>query len=92
MFLARVTCKKRISNLHRSKTTKIFRLYNAPLAITGQMTHLLPATSISLMAMPIDGSINRVVRPLMRIDAEVELRPKFDKRTATPACSRIWGV
>lgn len=51
--------------------------------------YLLPEVSISLMAMPIDGSINKVVRALMRIEAEVEPRPKFDKRIATPACSRI---
>ena len=51
--------------------------------------YLLPLTSISLMAKPIEGSINKVVRPLMSSDADSEPMPIFDRRTPTPACSRI---
>lgn len=51
--------------------------------------YLLPDISISLMAMPILGSINNVVRALIRRDAESELMPIFESRTSTPACSRI---
>jgi hypothetical protein len=50
---------------------------------------LLPDISMSLIAMPMLGSISKVVRALMRIDAEEALRPRFDRRTPTPACSRI---
>ena len=60
--------------------------------MVGERTNLLPETSISLMATAMHGSINNVVRALIRIDAESELMPKFSRRTPTPACSRIWGV
>jgi hypothetical protein len=43
---------------------------------------------MSLIAIPMLGSISKVVKALMRIDAE-ELRPMFERRTPTPACSRI---
>jgi len=45
------------------------------------LTNLLPEISISLIATPIDGSINKVVRALTRIDAESELMPMFERRT-----------
>jgi hypothetical protein len=54
--------------------------------------YLLPERSISLMAKPMLGSINKVVRELIKMDADAELRPRFERRTATPACSRICGV
>jgi len=53
------------------------------------LTNLLPEISISLMATPMDGSINKVVRTLIRIDVESELMPMFERRTPTPACSKI---
>jgi hypothetical protein len=53
---------------------------------------LRPETSMSRMARPMHGNIRKVVRALMRIDAESELIPRFDRRTPTPACSKIWGV
>lgn len=52
-------------------------------------TYLLPETSISLMAKPIQGSINKVVKALIRNDADAEPMPIFSRRTATPASSRI---
>jgi hypothetical protein len=51
--------------------------------------YLLPEISMSLMATAIQGSINNVVRALISRDVEAELRPKFERRTPTPACSRI---
>jgi hypothetical protein len=54
-----------------------------------KINYLLPEISISLMAIPILGSINKVVTALIRIDAESELMPMFARRTSTPACSRI---
>lgn len=51
--------------------------------------YLLPAMSISLIATPMLGSINNVVKPLIRKEAESDRRPKCDRRTPTPACSRI---
>jgi hypothetical protein len=47
---------------------------------------------MSHIAIPIKGSINNVVRALIRIDAEVELRPILEIRTPTPAWSSICGV
>jgi len=44
---------------------------------------------MNLMAIPIDGSINKVTRALIRMDDEVLLIPRFERRTPTPACSRI---
>ena len=52
-------------------------------------TNLLPATSMNFIAIPIEGSINKVTRPLIRMDAEVLLIPRFERRIPTPACSRI---
>lgn len=52
-------------------------------------SNLLPDISMSLMAMPMLGSISKVVKALIRIDAEEELSPMFDRRTPTPACSSI---
>jgi hypothetical protein len=52
-------------------------------------SNLLPDISMSLIAIPMLGSISKVVKALMRIDAEEELRPMFERRTPTPACSRI---
>ena len=51
--------------------------------------NLLPDISMSLIAIPMLGSISKVVKALIRIDAEDALRPMFDRRTPTPACSRI---
>jgi hypothetical protein len=51
--------------------------------------HLLPEISISFIATPIHGSIRRFVNALIRNDAEFVLRPKFARRTETPASSRI---
>ena len=51
--------------------------------------NLLPDISMSLMAIPMLGSISKVVKALIRIDADKELSPTFDKRTPTPACSSI---
>jgi hypothetical protein len=47
---------------------------------------------MSLMAIAILGSINKVVTALIRKDDEVELSPRFERRKPTPACSRICGV
>jgi len=44
---------------------------------------------MSLMATAIQGSINKVVMALISRDVEAELRPRFERRTPTPACSRI---
>jgi hypothetical protein len=44
---------------------------------------------MSLIAIPMLGSISNVVKALIRIDAEAELRPMLERRTLTPACSRI---
>jgi hypothetical protein len=44
---------------------------------------------MNLMAIPMLGSINKVVKALIRIDAKDELRPMLERRTPTPACSRI---
>lgn len=52
-------------------------------------TYLLPDVSISLMPMPIQGSIRKVVNALIRNEAEFELRPMLERRTSTPASSRI---
>jgi len=54
--------------------------------------YLLPDISMSLMATAIQGNINKVVTQLIRKDAEVEPRPRFERRYPTPACSRICGV
>lgn len=54
-----------------------------------RVKYLLPAISMSFMARAIQGSINKVVNALMRKDADVVLRPKFERRTETPASSRI---
>lgn len=35
---------------------------------------------MSLMATAIQGSINKVVTALIRMDEEVELRPRFERR------------
>jgi hypothetical protein len=51
--------------------------------------YLLPEISISLMATAIEGSINKVVSALISRDEEAELMPKFERRTPTPASSRI---
>lgn len=51
--------------------------------------YLLPVISIRFIARAMQGSIKTVVRALMRRDEEVELMPIFDKRTETPAFSRI---
>jgi hypothetical protein len=55
-------------------------------------SNLLPDISMSLIAIPMLGSISKVVSPLIRIDADEELSPMFARRTPTPACSRICGV
>jgi hypothetical protein len=57
-----------------------------------QISYLLPDISISLIAKPMLGSMSKVVRELIKMDAEAELRPKLERRTDTPACSRICGV
>jgi len=44
---------------------------------------------MNFIAIPIEGSINKVTRPLIRMDAEVLLIPRFERRIPTPACSRI---
>ena len=62
---------------------------SARVCIVCQGANLLPATSMNLMAIPIDGSINKVTRALIRMDDEVLLIPRFERRTPTPACSRI---
>lgn len=54
-----------------------------------RIKYLLPETSMSLIATAIAGSINKVVIALISRDAEDELRPKFERRTPTPAWSRI---
>jgi hypothetical protein len=41
------------------------------------------------MAIAIQGSIQNVVMIFTRKEADIELRPKFDRRAPTPACSRI---
>lgn len=51
--------------------------------------HLLPETSMSLMATAIQGSINKVVNALMRNEADSEPIPRSERRTSTPASSRI---
>ena len=53
------------------------------------VSYLLPDISISLMATPMLGSMSKVVRELIKMDADAELRPRLERRTATPACSRI---
>jgi hypothetical protein len=53
------------------------------------MSNLLPDISMSLMAIPMLGSISKVVKALIRIDADKELSPMFDRRIPTPACSSI---
>jgi hypothetical protein len=54
------------------------------------MSNLIPDISMNLMAIPMLGSINKVVKALIRIDAKDEqLRPMLERRTPTPACSRI---
>lgn len=47
---------------------------------------------MSLTARAIQGSIQNVVMIFTRKEADAELRPKFDKRSPTPAFSRIWGA
>lgn len=44
---------------------------------------------MSLMATAMHGSINNVVIALISKDEEAALMPIFDRRTPTPACSRI---
>lgn len=51
--------------------------------------HLRPEMSMSLMATPMQGSINKVVNALMRNEADSEPSPMFERRTSTPASSRI---
>lgn len=48
--------------------------------------YLRPAMSMNLIAMAMLGSIKRFVSPLIRKDAELEVRPRFERRTSTPAC------
>lgn len=60
--------------------------------IVEKENYLLPATSISLIATPMLGSINKVVTPLISRDAESGRIPRFARSTPTPACWRIWGV
>lgn len=60
--------------------------------IEGKVCYLRPEMSINLIATAIEGSINNVVRPLISKDAEEEPIPKFERRTPTPAFSRICGV
>lgn len=55
-------------------------------------TNLLPATSTNLIATAMQGSISKVVNALIRKDADSEPIPKLERRTSTPACSRICGV
>jgi hypothetical protein len=57
-----------------------------------EANYLLPEISISLMANPMLGSISKVVRELIKMDADAELSPRLERSTATPACSRICGV
>lgn len=57
--------------------------------IVARRRNLLPEKSMNLMATLIAGSINKVTKELIRMDVEVELRPRFERRTPTPACSRI---
>jgi hypothetical protein len=52
-------------------------------------SNLLPDMSMSLMAIPMLGSISKVVKALIRMDADKELSPMFDRRIPTPACSSI---
>jgi len=54
--------------------------------------YLLPEMSMSLIATAIQGSIKKVVNALIRNDAEVAPIPRSERRTSTPASSRIWGV
>jgi len=54
-----------------------------------QKAYLLPETSMSFMAKPIQGSIKKVVKALIRNDADSEPMPTSDRRTSTPASSRI---
>lgn len=55
-------------------------------------TNLLPATSTNLIATAMQGSISKVVNALIRKDEDSEPIPKLERRTSTPACSRICGV
>ena len=63
--------------------------FDPNIALQERLQYLLPEISISRMATAIHGSINKVVIVLIRKDADVELRPRFDRRKPTPACSRI---
>lgn len=47
---------------------------------------------MSFMPTPMQGSISKVVKALMRNEAELVPRPKLERRTSTPASSRICGV
>jgi hypothetical protein len=58
-------------------------------SISNTKSNLLPDISTSLIAIPMLGSISKVVKALIRIDAEDELSPMLERRTPTPACSRI---
>jgi len=44
---------------------------------------------MSFMATPIQGSIKKVVKALIRNDADSEPMPISERRTSTPASSRI---
>lgn len=56
------------------------------------ISYLRPETSISLIERAMQGSVENVMRQLTRKDAESDPMPRPVKRTATPACLRIWGA
>jgi hypothetical protein len=78
---------------NKSEERLIFYLHSTiSHSINGKQTvkaNLLPDISMSLMAIPMLGSISKVVKALIRIDADKELSPIFDRRIPTPACSSI---
>lgn len=54
--------------------------------------YLLPEISMNLIAIAMDGSINKVVMALTSRDADDEVMPRSKRRGPTPARSRIWGM
>ncbi|GER29356.1 NIMA-related serine/threonine kinase 1, partial [Striga asiatica] len=58
--------------------------------ITRMMREIIrTATSMNLIATAILGSIRKLVKALMRNDAESDPMPRLERRTPTPACCRI---
>jgi len=66
-----------------------YRKHKQGYIVKEQKAYLLPETSMSFMAKAIQGSINKVVRALIRNDADSEPMPISERRISTPASSRI---